>query len=108
MISPQNLVDLLESNVTLDVLLLDLRVSPQYALSRVKGAMNLCIPTTLLKRPSFTAQKLAETFTKADEKAKFSHWRDASHIVVYDAHSSHLKDATSSVNTLKKFANEER
>lgn len=104
MISPQELVDLMESN--LDFLLLDLRVFPQFSHSRIKGAINLCIPTTLLKRPNFNVQRLSETFTKQAERAKFNRWREAKVIVVYDTGSVQLRDATSSVNTLKKFINE--
>lgn len=104
MISPQDLVDLMESHI--EMLLLDLRVFPQFSHSRINGAINLCIPTTLLKRPNFNVQRLSETFTKAAEKAKFGRWREAKVIVVYDAGSVQLRDATSSVNTLKKFTNE--
>lgn len=103
-ISPQKFVELLKSHV--DMLLLDLRVFPQFSQSRIRGAINLCIPTTLLKRPSFNVQKLAETFTKEAEKEKFSRWREAQIIAVYDASSVQLKDAISSVNTLKKFSSE--
>lgn len=103
-VSPQKFVELIDSH--LDVLLLDLRVFPQFSQSRISGAINLCIPTTLLKRPSFNVQKLAETFTKEAEKEKFSHWRDAQIIAVYDSSSTQLRDATSSVNTLKKFTSE--
>ena len=105
MITPQNLVDLIDSCSNEDMLLLDLRVSPQYAQSRVRGAMNLCIPTTLLKRPSFNVQKLAETFGVEKEKEKFSHWKETKYIIVYDASANQLKDAASCVNTLKKFSN---
>ncbi|MCJ1419283.1 hypothetical protein MMC32_005637 [Xylographa parallela] len=106
MISAQNLADLLDKTASHDILLLDLRVSPQFMQSRVTGAMNLCIPTTLLKRASYTVQRLADTFTQEVEKLKFSQWREVSHIVLYDANSLQLKDATSSVNTLKKFTQE--
>ena len=106
LIRPQELCDILESYPSEDVLLLDVRVYPQYLQSRIDGALNLCIPTTLLKRPAFNVQKLAETFTKEDERSKFARWRGAKVIVVYDAASSLLKDATSSVNTLKKFTAE--
>lgn len=106
MVFPQELVQLLNSHRPLDILLLDLRVFPQFSQSRIIGAINLCIPTTLLKRPSFNVQKLAETFTKEQEKETFNRWREAKAIVVYDAGSSQLKDATSSINTLKKFTNE--
>ncbi|MCJ1379842.1 hypothetical protein MMC17_002945 [Xylographa soralifera] len=106
MITSQNLADLLDETASQNILLLDLRVSPQFMQSRITGAMNLCIPTTLLKRASYNVQRLADTFTQEVEKAKFSQWREASHIVLYDASSSQLKDATSSVNTLKKFTQE--
>ena len=106
MIAPQDFVDILKGHVPQDLLILDLRVFPQYSKSRISGAINLCIPTTLLKRSSFNVQKLSETFTKEKERARFAQWRDAKFIVVYDAASMQLKDATSSVNTLKKFTNE--
>ena len=106
MVSPQDFVEILKGHLPQDLLLLDLRVFPQYSKSRIQGALNLCIPTTLLKRATFNVQRLADTFTKEKEKATFGQWREAKFIVVYDANSMQLKDATSSVNTLKKFTNE--
>ena len=106
MIAPQDLVNLFDHADPESYLLLDLRVSPQFAHSRIRGALNLCIPTTLLKRPSFNIQKLSETFTLDEEKKKFAQWQDVGFIIVYDANSSQLKDATSSVNTIKKFTAE--
>jgi len=87
-------------------LLLDLRVSPQFAQSRVRGALNLCIPTTLLKRATFNLQKLQQTFQADQDQEKFASWRDASHLVVYDASSSDKRDAVSAINMIKKFTNE--
>lgn len=106
MVSPHDLVEIFRGHLPQDVLLLDLRVYPQFSKSRIRDSINLCIPTTLLKRASFNVQKLSETFTKENEKAKFDQWREAKFIIVYDAGSMQLKDATSSVNTLKKFVNE--
>ena len=106
MITPQDFKDLLNTCHDQDLLLLDLRVSPQYTLSRIEGAMNLCIPTTLLKRPSFNVQRLAETFAKENERERFSHWTKSKYIVVYDGNATQLKDATSCTNTLKKFSNQ--
>ena len=103
MITAQNLADLFQRTSLQNVLLLDLRVAQQFTKSRISGAINLCIPTTLLKRPSYNVQKLADTFKMDEEREKFSHWRDMSYIVLYDASSAQLKDAASSVNTLKKF-----
>ena len=106
MLAPQEFASLLERAGWGKVLLLDLRVSPQFAVAHLQGALNLCIPTTLLKRPSFNVQKLLETFPTKLDKEKFSQWRQADYIVMYDASSAQLKDATPAVNTVKKFVNE--
>ncbi|KAK8160721.1 hypothetical protein BKA80DRAFT_204655 [Phyllosticta citrichinensis] len=105
LVTPQHIITLLDSSEE-EILLLDLRVSTQYATSRIRGALNLCIPTTLIKRPSFTVEKLAETFKNDSQRRKFEKWRSCKYIVVYDADSRQLRDATSCVNTLKKFTNE--
>jgi len=106
MMPPSDLKSLLEKNHGADVLLLDIRVSPQYAQARVRGALNLCIPTTLLKRATFTLQKLQQTFQANQDQDKFANWRKATHLVVYDASSADHRDATSALNMIKKFTNE--
>lgn len=105
MATPEHIVNILESSVE-EVLLLDLRVSTQFARARIAGALSLCIPTTLLKRVSFNVQKLAETFKDDDQRQKFESWRSSKHIIVYDASSSQMKDAATCINTLKKFTGE--
>ncbi len=87
-------------------MLIDLRVFPHFSQSRIQGALNLCIPTTLLKRPSFNIHKLQETFTNEADKARFAQWRSAKYLIVYDAYSSDWKDTQSALNTLRKFSNE--
>lgn len=105
MLSPTQLKVMLESAKS-EVMLLDLRVSPQYATSRIKGALNLCIPTTLLKRATFNLQKLEQTFQQDADKKVFSRWQQTKYLVVYDAFSSEKRDAVSATNTIKKFTNE--
>ncbi|KAK7514642.1 tyrosine-protein phosphatase-like protein non-receptor [Phyllosticta citriasiana] len=105
LVTPQHIITLLDSSEE-EILLLDLRVSTQYAISKIRGALNLCIPTTLIKRPSFTVEKLAETFKDDNQRRKFEKWRSCKYIVVYDADSRQLRDATCCVNTLNKFTNE--
>ncbi|KAI9777726.1 MAG: hypothetical protein M1816_004605 [Peltula sp. TS41687] len=105
LIAGQELAALLRSSVE-SVLLLDVRVAPQFSQSRISGALNLCIPTTLLKRPSFNAQKLAETFTKTEDRKIFDAWKTSQFLVVYDDRSWTIKDAVLCVSTLKKFLNE--
>lgn len=106
MISPKQLRDILESEEAERTLVLDLRVSPQYAQSRVKGALNLCIPTTLLKRATFNLAKLQQTFQGEQDQQRFANWREASYLVVYDGQSNDKRDAVSAMNMIKKFANE--
>lgn len=105
MATAQYIVNILESCGE-EVLLLDLRVSTQYAKARVAGALSLCIPTTLLKRASFNVQKLAETFKDEESREKFERWRSSKHIIVYDSNSAQMKDAVTCINTLKKFTSE--
>jgi protein-tyrosine phosphatase len=106
MMSPSQLEELMENSSDSELLILDLRVSPQYAQSRIKGALNLCIPTTLLKRATFNLQKLQTTFQGAEEQERFAKWQNTHHIVVYDAFSSDKRDALSAQNMIKKFTNE--
>ncbi|QIW94964.1 hypothetical protein AMS68_000482 [Peltaster fructicola] len=103
-LSAEKLANILESDDSF--LLLDLRVSTQYSMSHISGSLNLCIPTTLLKRPSFNVQKLCDTFKDDDQKAEFEQWQRCKYIIVYDNASAQLKDATICVNTIKKFQTE--
>lgn len=105
MVTAQHIINIMQSS-TEEYLLLDLRVSTQYAKACIAGALSLCIPTTLLKRASFNVQKLAETFKDDEQKEKFERWRSSKHIIVYDANSSQMKDAATCINTLKKFTSE--
>jgi protein tyrosine phosphatase len=98
----QRVVNLIDS-ADEQTLILDLRVSTQYAQSHIRDALNLCIPTTLLKRPSFNVQKLAETFKDDGQRARFGNWRSSKYIIVYDNNSTQLKDATICLNMVKKF-----
>ncbi|CAD6505659.1 BgTH12-01149 [Blumeria graminis f. sp. triticale] len=106
MIDVLNASEIIESHSESSFLLLDLRVFPLFSQSRIKGALNLCIPTTLLKRPSFNLQKLEDTFTNEAEKTRFSNWKQAKTIIAYDVNSREKKDAISAINTFKKFAAE--
>ena len=105
MVDPQLVADLIRSEAE-SVLLIDTRLSTQYVQARIAGALSLCIPTTLLKRPSFDTKKVAEIFKDEKQKQHFEDWRNSKYIIVYDAQSSQLKDASTCVQTLKKFSNE--
>ncbi|KAF2834938.1 hypothetical protein M501DRAFT_943056 [Patellaria atrata CBS 101060] len=104
LVTPQHVVGLMQSSME-EILLLDLRVFNQYTQSHICGALNLCIPTTLLKRPSFNVQKLSENFKDSEQREKFGKWRNSKYIIVYDNDLKQLKDkdAATCINTLKKF-----
>ncbi|OCT51752.1 phosphotyrosine-specific Ptp2-like protein [Cladophialophora carrionii] len=104
-VSPTQIAEILRSQPS-NVLVLDLRVYQQYASARIRGALNLCIPTTLLKRPAYNVQRLAETFSSARDQESFARWQTCSYIVVYDANSSLAKEAVTPLNVLKKFTSE--
>ena len=105
MMSSKDAAELIQSCAN-DILILDLRVSTQYAKSRISGALNLCIPTTLLKRPSFNVQRLAETFKDRGQRSKFETWQNKRYLIVHDTSSSQLKEAANCSNILRKFASE--
>ncbi|KAL2832377.1 protein-tyrosine phosphatase-like protein [Aspergillus cavernicola] len=89
-----------------DSILLDVRPYAHFSNGNIKGALNLCIPTTLLKRPSFDTKKLANTFTDEADRINFARWRQCRHIIVYDAATTNMKDAAPLANVLKKFVAE--
>ncbi|KAI9655012.1 MAG: hypothetical protein M1831_004971 [Alyxoria varia] len=105
MMSSKDVAELIQSCAN-EILILDLRVSTQHAKSRISGALNLCIPTTLLKRPSFNVQRLAETFKDRAQRSKFDLWQKKRYLIVHDTSSSQLKEAANCANILKKFASE--
>lgn len=104
-VSPTQIAELMQRDPE-NVLILDLRVYQQYSTARIRGALNLCIPTTLLKRPAYNVQKLAETFASIRDQETFARWRRCSYIVVYDTNSALQKEAVTPLNVLKKFTAE--
>ena len=105
LVTPQYVVNLMESKPE-QILLLDLRVASFYASAHIMSSLNLCIPTTLLKRPSFNVRKLANTFKDEEQKERFENWENSRYIIVYDSNSAALKDCPTCLNTINKFRSE--
>ncbi|KAI1128208.1 hypothetical protein F5Y10DRAFT_179733 [Nemania abortiva] len=103
---PSELQALLQGTPESEILLLDVRVATLYAQSRIPGALNLCIPTTLLKRATFNLDKLQKTLQTEEDQAKFGAWADAKYLVIYDNSSTEKRDAAAAMNMFKKFVNE--
>ncbi|KAE8403602.1 hypothetical protein BDV37DRAFT_272024 [Aspergillus pseudonomiae] len=104
-VAVERCAELLESSPN-DVMLLDVRPYAHFAKGSIKGSLNLCIPTTLLKRPSFDTQKLANTFTNHVDRMNFARWKHCRYIIVYDSGTSDMKDAGPLTNVLNKFTTE--
>jgi len=103
---PGELKHILQDTPESDYLLLDVRVATLYAQSRIRGALNLCIPTTLLKRATFNLEKLEKTLQTEEDQAKFSEWLDVKYLIIYDNSSTERRDAIAAMNMFKKFKNE--
>ena len=102
-VSPGECAKLLES-VPEATLLIDTRPYAHFAQANIKNSLSLCIPTTLLKRPSLNTRKLESTFADEAAKRHFAKWRQSRFIVVYDSSTAHIKDAGLLISLLKKFA----
>ncbi|KAF2967992.1 hypothetical protein GQX73_g5572 [Xylaria multiplex] len=103
---PSELKTLLQDSPESEYLLLDVRVATLYGKSRIRGALNLCIPTTLLKRATFNLDKLQNTLQTEEDQSKFSGWADVKYLVIYDNSSCEKRDAAAAMNMFKKFMNE--
>ncbi|KAJ5731052.1 uncharacterized protein N7483_005560 [Penicillium malachiteum] len=101
-ISADRSAELLKSSPR-SVLLLDVRPFAHYSKANIRGSLNLCIPTTLLKRRSFDTQKLEGTFTSDHDKRRFTRWRECNTIIVYDSATADVKDAVPLLNVINKF-----
>jgi hypothetical protein len=97
---PADLPEILSDPHTL---ILDIRPLPAYDASRIPHAVPLSVPSTLLKRPLFSTSKLAEMLPNKVARRKFSQWRLAKRILVYDTDSIVLPDNSNILGLLRKF-----
>ncbi|KAF8525141.1 protein-tyrosine phosphatase-like protein [Hysterangium stoloniferum] len=91
---------------TPQVLILDIRPHATYTRSRIPHALSLSVPSTLLKRPAFSLDKLAEMLPSNASRRRFSRWKDASRIIVYDADSHTMPEGSNVRGLLRKFDRE--
>ncbi|KAA8916256.1 hypothetical protein TRICI_001538 [Trichomonascus ciferrii] len=84
------------------LLLVDIRPFSQYAEARVAGAVNICIPSTLLKRSSFDLARFLDCMAPA-QRAHLADLARYDRIVLYDASSVRPVPGTPLAHTLAKF-----
>ncbi|KAJ6262865.1 Tyrosine-protein phosphatase [Drechslerella dactyloides] len=102
---PSKLAQILD-NTPKSILLLDLRPFQPYSAARIFDSVNVSIPTTLLKRPSFNIAKLTESLGGPVMKAQLARWKEVSTIIVYDAASRTVKESATAAHTVSKFSRE--
>jgi tyrosine-protein phosphatase 2/3 len=86
-----------------DVLVIDIRPPAQYQISRFPGAISLVVPSTLLKRPGFSLEKMAGMIEDEPSQSRFKKWVSVKKLVVYDVDTSFLVDGTNLASLLRKF-----
>ncbi|KAI9894754.1 MAG: hypothetical protein M1814_002111 [Vezdaea aestivalis] len=89
-------------------LLLDLRTSSSFAKSRICNSVHVCLSKVLLKRQSYTADKVADGIQDPSQRARFKTWRLTPLTLVYDDRASTIQEAASLTTMLNKFPKTER
>ncbi|KAJ7924448.1 hypothetical protein B0H13DRAFT_1601582 [Mycena leptocephala] len=84
-------------------LVVDIRPHAAYSSARLARAVSLSVPSTLLKRPLFSLQRLSAMLPSHSARTRFSAWRAAPQILVYDADSTALSDTSNIQGLLRKF-----
>ncbi|GJJ13873.1 hypothetical protein Clacol_008130 [Clathrus columnatus] len=101
--SPIDVATLTQVLDTPSALVLDIRPHASYARSRIYNAVSFSIPTTLLKRPAFSLDKLKDMLSSLSDRRRFSAWKSASRILVYDSDSRTIPEGSNVRGLLRKF-----
>lgn len=84
-------------------LIVDIRPPAAFSSARVPRAISLSVPSTLLKRPLFSLERLTAMLSSPSARSRFSSWSSASRILVYDADSTTIGDSSNINGLLRKF-----
>ncbi|KAI9284835.1 protein-tyrosine phosphatase-like protein [Umbelopsis sp. AD052] len=106
-ITSDDLYNLLPTEASPDnannLLLLDVQSFVQYSRSHIRTAVGVSVPSTILRRPTFTLEKLSDTIVKDESKVKLKNWQSADTIVMYDQNSYHVQEASTMHYLFQKF-----
>lgn len=84
-----------------ELLIIDIRSFNFFKSSRIKSAINVSIPSILLKRPSYTIEKICELITYDTSAAdRLKSWSNAKHIIFYDHFSYATSDSGNSATAI--------
>jgi hypothetical protein len=105
--SPDSLASLINQKLSNPsqnlVLLLDLRSFSMYTANHIKTSLNICVPSTLLKRGSFSADKITDTLVSDSDKDVFKEWPKYENIILYDNETISLSESCPLFHLCKKF-----
>ncbi|KAK9463741.1 protein-tyrosine phosphatase-like protein [Lipomyces oligophaga] len=90
-----------------EVLIFDVRPFDQFSRQHLKGAINLCLPSTLLRRPAFTVSKIVDSLPPASHSQALDNWKSMSDIVVYDSGSVSLNGCSPVYLVARKFLDDD-
>lgn len=90
-------------------LIFDIRPFNNYSASRLKNAYNICIPTTLLKRPNYDLTHVANSSAlPSDVKDQLTASTEPIRVLVYDAYSGVGHVTFGLYQTIQKFIRSDR
>ena len=98
---PKDVISLLSSDTK--PLIIDIRPYGHWSASRVRTSLSLSVPSTLLRRPNFSLDKLASMIPIPSAKVQFETWSSVSHIIIYDADTTVLGPGNNVLSILTKF-----
>lgn len=73
-------------------MVLDVRSFVQYSHARIRSSINVSIPNTILKRPTFTMNKVYEAVVLESDRQRLKKWQSMKTIVVCDQSSQVIQD----------------
>lgn len=82
------------------ILIIDVRSFSYYSQSRIRSAIHISIPSVLLKRPSYTLDKVCETIVGQEAAYRLKQFQHATHIIFYDHSSNKPSDSGSSATAI--------
>lgn len=99
-IESENLNELMTKYDCHQVLVIDVRSFAFYAKNRIKSAIHISIPSVLLKRPTYTLDKICESIVFEEAANRLKNWHRATHIIFYDHASYKPSDSGNSATAI--------
>ncbi|SCZ89301.1 BZ3500_MvSof-1268-A1-R1_Chr1-1g01091 [Microbotryum saponariae] len=100
-VPPSALLDMIVADES-SVLVLDMRTHTNYLSVHLRSSVNICIPSTLLRRPAYGIERVSEGLPP-DDQSTFARWSSVPTIAVFDADSNSRPETSPMTSLLNKF-----